>query len=42
MFESESNARSALKVLIESSADVESFTRVRATLEDTFMELIKK
>lgn len=42
IFESETNARNALKELIESSADVESFMRIRASLEDTFIELVKK
>ena len=41
-FKSEMNARSALKVLIESSTDIESFMRVEANLEDTFMDLVKK
>lgn len=42
IFQKEGNARNALKVLLESSADVESFMRIRASLEDTFIELIKK
>jgi len=42
MFQDESSARNALKALLELSAEVESFMRIRASLEDTFIELIKK
>jgi ABC-2 type transport system ATP-binding protein len=42
MFTSKGSARNALKLLLESSADIESFMRIRSRLEDTFIELIKK
>lgn len=42
VFKSEGKARSALKLLLESSANVESFVRIGASLEDTFIDLIKK